>query len=229
MYPADRKLTFQEQRDSIPYAPHVSGEARCWDFSSWAGCAWGKERKKLHQAMKIQGLHWLILAQLARRGGHVIRRRIPPESVDGYIQALREANIKPENANNKAMWHPKPTGANAGETRLLNPAIGMPPEEFIKVDLAELERDLENVLYADDNWIFDNPTAAVDWACSDNLTKAQKNVQNWRGASTIPAHGSLETHVLNDLLTVGEPFEEKTARGTLKRLSTRGCEREKSA
>ena len=54
MYPAGRKLTFQEQRDPTPYAPQVNGKAHCWDFSSWAGCAWGKECKKLHQTMKIQ-------------------------------------------------------------------------------------------------------------------------------------------------------------------------------
>ena len=227
MYPAGRKLTFQEQRDSIPYAPQVNGKALCWDFSSWAGCSWGKECKKLHQTMKIQGLHWLILALLARRGGHVSRTRIPPESVDGYIQALREANNKLENCHNKVAWRPKSALANAGEARPLNPAIGNPPDEIVEVDLAELERDLENVFYADDNWIFDNPAASVDWAKADNLTATQRRVQNWRGASTIPVHGSLETHVLNDLLAVGEPFEEKTARETLKKLATHGCEREK--
>ena len=153
IYPAGRKLTFREQRDSMPYAPQVNGKTLCWDFSSWAGCDWGKECNNMHQTMKIQGLHWLILAHPARRGGHVSRPRIPPESIDGYIQALREANGKPENTN-KAMWHPKPALTNAGETRLLNPTIGLPPEEFADVDLTDLELDLEAVLYADDNWVF---------------------------------------------------------------------------
>ena len=82
MYPAGRKLTAQEQRDSTPYSPQVNGQPLCWDFSSWGGCPKGKECNRLHQTMKLAGLHWLIQAQLARRGGHVSRTRIPVELTD---------------------------------------------------------------------------------------------------------------------------------------------------
>ena len=108
IYPAGRKLTAQENRDSTPYSPQVSGQSLCPDFSAWGGCHRGKECGKLHQNMKLQGLHWLILAQLARRGGHVSRPRIAVEAIDGYAQALREANVKTDHNNGKFnTWQPK--------------------------------------------------------------------------------------------------------------------------
>ena len=40
-----------------------------------------------------ENLHWLIRAQLAKRGGHRSQMRIAPDAVPGYIADLRETNV----------------------------------------------------------------------------------------------------------------------------------------
>ena len=227
MYHAGRKLTYQEQRDSLPYAPQINGRMLCWDFSAWGGCSFGKDCTKLHQTMKLQGLHWLILAQLARRGGHVSRPRIPAESVDGYTQALREANGKSDIVSTKTVWQQKAGNTAAGCQRVLNPAIGEPPSEFVEIDLTELENELESVLYANDDWVHTTDNAVVDWARSEGLTREQLEVQDWWDASSLPVHGALETHVLNDLLTANKPCDMSTVEATLRNLAAQGCEKER--
>ena len=227
MYHVGRKLTFQEQRDSIPYSPQISGKWLCWDFSSWSGCPLGKECPRLHQTMKLQGLHWLILAQLARRGGHVSRTRIPPEGVDGYIQALREASAKTDYGSGKMKWQPKSEHTASGECRKINPAIGDPPSEFVEIDLTEMEQELESVLYATDAWVLSSPDAKIDWSKVTGLTPEQVETQDWWDASGLPVHGALDTHILNDLVKQGKPFRTNTAEATLRNLACVGCEKEK--
>ena len=228
MYPAGRRLTVQEQRESRPFAPQTNGADLCWDFSSWSGCPKGKECNRVHQTTKLQGLHWLILAQLARRGGHVSRSRIEPDAVDGYIQALRESNAKYDSGAGKGMWQPKGINSAAGETRRVNPAVGMPPGEFLEVDLTALERELEEALYANDEWIFEEHKATVDWKKADSLTRSQREVQDWWDACALPVHGALDSHVLNDLLTVGKPFGIEIVERTLNMLLEQGSEKEKA-
>ena len=177
--------------------------------------------------MKLQGLHWLILAQLARRGGHVSRPRIPVESIDGYVQALREANGRQDTVATKQIWQPKSGNTAAGVNRLVNPVIGQPPNEFLDVDLTELEKELESVLYANDEWVHVPNESVVDWTKAEGLTIDQMQVQDWWDSSALPVHGLLETHVLNDLLTAGAPFELSTVEKTLGNLALHGCERER--
>ena len=227
MYPAGRKLTMQENRDSTPLAPQINGKVLCWDFSSWGGCPNGKDCPRLHQTMKLQGLHWLILAQLARRGGHVSRARIPVEAIDGYVQALRESHGKNETNGGKTTWQPKSQTTASGQERALNPCIGAPPGEFVDIELTELERELEEVLYATDDWIFPSDTASVDWTRSETLSLEQMEIQDWWDSSALPVHGLLETHILNDLLTVGKPFTVKTVEDTLHKLTRNGSDKER--
>ena len=132
------------------------------------------------------------------------------------IQALREANNKGDSSATKNMWQPKASTINAGCNRVVNPAIGNPPAEFVEIDLTDLEKDLESVLYANDEWAHRLLPAVVDWARADSLTKEQMEVQEWWGASSLPAHGLLETHILNDLVTHGKPYGITTVEDTLK-------------
>ena len=165
---------------------------------------------------------------MARRGGHVSRPRIAAEAVDGYVQTLREANQKLETNGKPPVWQPKSSTVTAGEGRKLNPAIGNPPGEFTQIELTAIERELEEVLYANDEWIHHVKAGAVNWAKTDSLTVEQRQVQDWRGSCALPVHGDLETHVLNDLPTQGEPYEMATVEKTLKNLAEYGCDREKT-
>lgn len=57
-----------------------------------------------------KNLHWLIRAQLAKRGGHRPQVRIAPDAVPGYIAALRETNsggYGEERAKPSHVWKPK--------------------------------------------------------------------------------------------------------------------------
>ena len=56
--------------------------------------------------MSNKGLHYSILVQMARRGGHKASRRIEPGENDGYIQSLRHQAIVEENSKKQAPPHP---------------------------------------------------------------------------------------------------------------------------
>ena len=110
---------------------------------------------------------------------------------------------------------------------MVNPAIGQAPTEFINIDLAALEGELEAVMFATD-WIRNEPTALVDWGRADTPNTSQREVQNWREACALPVHGSLGAHVLIDLLSNGGPFGIGNAEQTFRRLAQNGCERDKT-
>ena len=124
------------------------------------------------------------------------------------------------------MRKPKNPTTVAGEDRRLNPAIGLPPGEFVQIDLTSLESELGGLLYADDSWAHGEDNALVNWTQSDSLTSDRREVQDWRGGCALPVHGALATHVLNGLLLDGEPFEMGTVGSTLTKLTTYGCDKE---
>ena len=64
--------------------------------------------------MSPNGLHFSMLMQMARRGGHKSGRRIEPDKIDGYIQALRDnaaseekSKRTPPTRKEQASWTPK--------------------------------------------------------------------------------------------------------------------------
>ena len=48
--------------------------------------------------MKRSGIHWTVRAQLARRGGLKGTQLLDKNSIDGYIQSLRDTNAAKENS-----------------------------------------------------------------------------------------------------------------------------------
>ena len=126
---------------------------------------------KIRQTMKLQGLHWVILSQLERRGGHVSWPRIAVGSIAGYIQSLREENAKVGGTGGKSPARkPKNHKTEDGEEGVANPATGHHPEEFINIDLTSMGNELESVLYTNYAWVRNINRAMVDWARSDSLT-----------------------------------------------------------
>ena len=102
IYPSGKPLRLEERDLSRKFRPKSTstGDYLCWDFSSHAGC---NEKgsfcsKGKHEMMSTKGLHYSILMQLARRGGLKASRRIEPEKIDGYIQALRGQDVIDENS-----------------------------------------------------------------------------------------------------------------------------------
>ena len=64
--------------------------------------------------MSPNGLHFSMLMQMARRGGHKSGRRIEPDKIDGYIQALRDnaaaeekSKRTPPTRKEQTSWIPK--------------------------------------------------------------------------------------------------------------------------
>ena len=87
---------------------------------------------------------------------------------------------------------------------------------------------MENVLFANDAWIHNEGEATSIWTKAEQMTSEQKRVQDWWGARTLPIHGALEVHILNDLLTSGRPLSTATIEATLTRLLATGCDKEKN-
>ena len=118
IYPAGKPLRLEERQLSTQFRPKSTsaGDYLCWDFSSHAGCTEKANScpKGKHDMMSPNGLHYSMLMQMARRGGHKSGRRIEPEKIDGHIQALRDnaaaeskAKRQPSPKKEYAVWVPK--------------------------------------------------------------------------------------------------------------------------
>ena len=84
-------------------------------------------------------------------------------------------------------------------------AIGRPPTELIDVDLADPDNELDEVLHASDNWVYEyDPSGTANWDRVSHLAYAQQTVQDWRGTQALPAHKQLGVHILNDLMAQGD-------------------------
>ena len=80
------------------------GEVMCYGFSAHAGCHRKESCTFSHQSrIRADGLHWAAEYEIARRGGLASAKRIDPQAVGGYLQALmeRNADIKKMIANCK--------------------------------------------------------------------------------------------------------------------------------
>ena len=111
-----------------------------------------------------RNLHWLIRAQLAKRGGHRSQMRIAHDAAPGYIAALRETNLAGGDGKERAkpvqIWKPKGGGRfhvhTDGEVSLmsadLNPAVGEVPADFQDIGYAALKGELGQLVHSTDRW-----------------------------------------------------------------------------
>ena len=88
-----------------------------------------------------KNLHWLIRAQLAKRGGHRSQMGIAPDDAPGYISALRGTNSVGDGEDRSkpvSIWKPESSqyahahtdGEVLTERANTNPAVGEVPGDF---------------------------------------------------------------------------------------------------
>lgn len=131
---------------------------------------------------------------------------ISVESIDGYVSLCGGANLKPDGAKWNT-WQPHATETASVGDMVLNPDIGRTPLEFVDIDLAARESELESVLYTTDDWIHADQPDMMDWAISESPKRRQKDAHDWRGACALPLRDALGVRVLYDLLLWGKPFD----------------------
>ena len=79
------------KRDWIPHRPlDRDGRALCYNSSAHSGCVKGICSFSHQSRIKHEGLRWAAAYELGRRGGLTTPKRIEPQSVEGYLQALSE-------------------------------------------------------------------------------------------------------------------------------------------
>ena len=104
-YPVGKRLRAGEFEASKQFSPKEAntGETYCWNFNANCGCS----RKGndcpfgIHQSMKRSCLHWAVRAQLARRGGLRGSQILDEKAAEGFIHALREANVEKDKGRKK--------------------------------------------------------------------------------------------------------------------------------
>ena len=109
-----------EHRASRNHRPKslTDGKYMSWDFSSHDGRRFPEEscRRGKHEIIKTKWMHLLIQMQLARRGGHLARRKFHPKNVGGHVHAIRLQLIaKDLDAPHPKWWKKK--DKNVGETQ----------------------------------------------------------------------------------------------------------------
>ena len=124
-FPIPGLLSEDGVKMSYTHAP-TKDECRIfWGHSSWRSFPRGDACNFTLCMIPTKNLHWLIRAQLAKRGGHRSHMRISHDAVPGYIAALRETNdsgdvedrpkaslqwkpkaIQPQPAHNDGVVHP---------------------------------------------------------------------------------------------------------------------------
>ena len=66
-----------EVRTSYTHAPAKDDRRICWVRSSWRSCPRGDSCNSAHFMIPTKNIHWLIRAQLGKRGRHRPQMRIP--------------------------------------------------------------------------------------------------------------------------------------------------------
>ena len=91
MYPTGPNLSAIGRKMGFPHKPlGKRGKVLCYNFSAHSGCAKGGQCLFSQlQRIRPEGLHWTAKYDLARRGGLVSGKRIGPNDVEGFSQALR--------------------------------------------------------------------------------------------------------------------------------------------
>ena len=92
-YPVPGVPIEEEIKTRFAHDPMKDEKRIFLDHTSWRSCHRGMNCSFAHCMMPTENFHWLIKAQLAKRGGRKSHVRIAPDAVPGYIAALRETNV----------------------------------------------------------------------------------------------------------------------------------------
>ena len=96
-YPAGDRLSRSGRNLAINHTPTSKGGTMyvCWDFNAHGGCRRGVSFPNVHSYLRPSGLHYTVLAELYRRGGHKSNKScVEPQNVNGRVQELREGNVR---------------------------------------------------------------------------------------------------------------------------------------
>ena len=108
-YPLGKRLRYADFEASRAHGPKgkVSEKPQCWNFNENCGRSFrGKECEHcLRKLMKKTGLRWAMDSQMARLGGIKGTDLLSASEIDGYVTALREANIaEAKNGSTSHRW-----------------------------------------------------------------------------------------------------------------------------
>ena len=177
----------------------------CRAHSSWGSRPRVKACTFAHYMAPADNLHWLIKAQLAKRGGHRPHTRITPAAAPGYIAALRETNGGGAGSTPQPKWRPK---ANTGDVpqegyndlpvSVLNQAVRITPGDFVEIGFPPLERRLDKFVNGNDGWT--EPTDAdnaTPWNDRSLLTDRQIALESGWDQHRPQSHIDMEPCVGN--------------------------------
>ena len=187
-----------------------------------------------------KNLHWLIKAQLAKRGGHRSHVRIAPDAVPGYIAYLRETNQAGDGSNKREAplaWKPKPKPGKAPKTdgdssttlsAFVNPEAWPIPSDFVDVGFTVLENDLNALVSGSDDWSVPiEPDAVIPWHDRSVLTDRQVAIETWWDKHQPQLHIDIEPCVMFRMGKSGEPFSRESLVSALTSLSEMGSSKQR--
>ena len=176
-----------------------------------------------------KNLHWLIRAQLAKRG-HLPQVRIAPGAAPGHIAALRETNSGGDGKDHTKppkIWKPKVVGPGVGHrvggnvTPHLNPAVGAIPPDFSDIGYTALESKLDQLVHGADEWTDQIPPGQlIPWRCRSVLTSRQTTLEAWWDQIQPRIDINIEPWIMRYVDSATEPFSMDLLRKALVDLAT---------
>ena len=236
-FPIPGLLSEEEIKLSYAHAPMKDDTRICWDHSSWRSCRRGSNCTFNRSMIHTKNLHWIIRAQLAKRGGHRSQVRIAPDAAPGYIAALRETNTAGDGKDTtepSRAWEPKSVGQEAGhrtgETVKpdVNPAVGEIPPDFDDIGFAALEKGLGQLAHGTDSWTEQNvPDELVPWHDRSVLTTRQTALESWWDQTQPRIDIHIEPWIMWYVDVASEPFSIELLKRGLSDLSGQGSSKQR--
>ena len=239
-YPVPGLLSEEEIKTCYAHAPLKGDRRICWDHTSWRSCPRGQSCAFAHCMMPTKNLHWLIKAQLAKRGGHKSHVRIAPDAVPGYIAALRETNLVGDGQGktpNKPSWRPKASGIYvpkqdgdcvAVDPGSSNPSVGNIPPDFIDVGFTAMEKELDSLVHGNDSWTaVVDPLAFIPWHDRAALSDRQVSLESWWDQHQPQLHVDIEPWVMFFMDKSGAHFSKDLLLQALDSLKTQGSSKQR--
>ena len=190
--------------------------------------------------MPKKNLHWIIKAQLAKRGGRKPHVRIAPGAVPGYVAALRETNQVGDGANKRdgpLIWQPKHTSGKVQKTdgdastnsqNFTNPAAGLIPPDFVDVGFKSLGKDSEALVSGLGAWAVPvEPESFISWHDRSVLTDRQLALESWWDQHQPQLHVDIEPWVMYQMGKSGDAFSKATLDSAMDTLSKRGSPKQR--
>ena len=236
-FPTPGLLSEEEIKLSYAHAPMKDDVRICWDHSSRRSCQRGTSCSFNHSMIPTKNLHWIIRAQLEKRGGRRSQVRIAPDSVSGYIAALRETNSDGDGKNTTKpvrMWKPKGGGNDSdhrtGETVTpsVNPAAGEVPPDFADIGYTALETKLNQIVYGSDSWAdATEPDHLTPWRDRSVLTSRQTALESWWGQYQPRIDAHIEPWIVHFMDKSPEPLTLELLKRGLSDLSRQGSSKQR--